>query len=436
MHSLIDDVNQGKKILLVDKTRARLNKKHFQKFAKLVNEQKGSELELILKTSGNELLVDDEFFTEYTLTKIEKSVYSVGGGSGAGTHITKMSESAVCVVLASYVHNNKKFNLDKSVTIPKINNVLDLGTGDTRTAIGEVIDWLKQNPEWMQSVEKTANRLYSELRLTHQHHFHRDSSFMNSLYKKFQELLKPLNTLGLRIGGDKWNPSDIWIATKNRLPAGVDSLSSLNKTLLDGFNDSAIMGVSLKKVGKSVNYSVYNISKQKKSFKFTGLKSQISPVESKDVYITTKSGMLLQIRSFAYGENVQCELKGATANNGKCGHGALKHLVGKLSKERITDSTTIKRLTDRQALSEIKNLFSKCFRSISLSTLESEFKKKKFNSDTIKQDYFVSKIQALQVAWAIKSSPAPSDLVSAIYGYAHSFGLDELFEASVYAKVY
>jgi hypothetical protein len=213
-------------------------------------------------------------------------------------------------------------------------------------------------------------------------------------------------------------------------------MSSLNKTLLEGFNTSQIMGISLKKVGKIVNYSVYNIGTRKKTFKYKGLKSQVSPLDAKDVYITTESGLNMQIRSFGYCENVQCELKGTSANNGKCGHGALKHLVMKLSKQRITDNNTIKRMTEKQALSEIKDLFSKCFRSISLSTLERDFKKKKFQSDKIKQDFLISKIQALQVAWAVKNSPAPSDLVSAIYGYAHSFGLDELFEASVYAKVY
>jgi len=278
--------------------------------------------------------------------------------------------------------------------------------------------------------------LYSELNLTSQHHFHRDSSFMNSLYQKFRELLRPFNTLGLRISGDKWNPSDIWIATKNRLPASVDSVSALNKTLLEGFNSSQIMGVSLKKVGKVVNYSVYNIGQQKKTFRFAGLKSQVSPLDSKDVYIHTEGGMNMQIRSFQYSANVQCELKGTSANNGKCGHGPLKHLITKLSKQRITDAKTIVRMTERQSLSELKDLFSKCFRSISLSTLEKDFKKKKFNSEREREDFLVSKIQALQVAWAVKSSDSPSDLVSAIYGYAHSLGLDELFEASVYAKVY
>ncbi len=436
MHSLIDDVESGKQILLTDNTKVRLSKTHFKKFKKLINEQRGDELERVLKIPGHDLIVDEKFLNEYKLTKIEKTVYSKGSGSGAGAEITKLSEMAVCVVLASYVHNNKKFNLDKSVTIPKINNVLDLGTGDTKTAIEQVIDWLKDNPDWMDSVEKTATRLCSELNLTAQHHFHRDSSFMNSLYKKFQELIKPFNTLGLRISGDKWNPSDIWIATKNRLPAGVDSVASLNKTLLEGFNSSQIIGVSLKKVGKIVNYSVYNIEKQKKTFKYSGLKAQVSPLDSKDTYICTESGMKMQIRSFGMCENVQAELKGTSANMGKIGHGALKYLVTKLSKQRITDNNTIKRMTEKQALSEIKDLFSKCFRSVSLSTLEKDFKKKKFQSDKIKQDFLISKIQALQVAWAVKSSSAPSDLVTAVYGYAHSLGLDDLFEASVYAKVY
>ena len=73
-----------------------------------------------------------------------------------GAEITRLSEMAVCVVLASYVHNNKKFNLDKATTIPKINNVLDLGTGDTKTAIEEVIDWLKEKSRLMDSMEKTV----------------------------------------------------------------------------------------------------------------------------------------------------------------------------------------------------------------------------------------------------------------------------------------
>ena len=82
--SLFISSKGGKEILLTDKTRVRFSKRHFEKFKKLINEQRANELESILKRSNNELLVDDKFFNEYKLTKIEKTVYSKGVGSGAG----------------------------------------------------------------------------------------------------------------------------------------------------------------------------------------------------------------------------------------------------------------------------------------------------------------------------------------------------------------
>ena len=43
MHSLADDVESGKQILLTDSTKVRLSKTHFKKFKKLINEQRGDE---------------------------------------------------------------------------------------------------------------------------------------------------------------------------------------------------------------------------------------------------------------------------------------------------------------------------------------------------------------------------------------------------------
>ena len=68
--------------------------------------------------------------------------------------------------------------------------------------------------------------------------------------------------------------------------------------------------------------------------------------------------------------------------------------------------------------------------------MKKELEKKKFNSDLAKMDFLISKLQALQIAAAIKGDRERNDIVTAIYGYAHSMGLAEMFEASVYAKVY
>ena len=51
-------------------------------------------------------------------------------------------------------------------------------------------------------------------------------------------------------------------------------------------------------------------------------------------------------------------------------------------------------------------------------------------------NYYISKIQALQIASIIKTSKKKNELISIIFAYAASLGLKDLFEASVYAKIY
>ena len=62
-----------------------------------------------------------------------------GSGSGAGAQITALSESAVCIALASLVHTGD-FNLDEETTINAVDKVLDLGSSNTKTEIKKVLD--------------------------------------------------------------------------------------------------------------------------------------------------------------------------------------------------------------------------------------------------------------------------------------------------------
>ena len=61
---------------------------------------------------------------------------------------------------------------------------------------------------------------------------------------------------------------------------------------------------------------------------------------------------------------------------------------------------------------------------------------KKYKTDK-QRDYLVSKYQALQAAVALDNAkPAvQKKIVTGLFGYAYSLGLQNLFEASVYAKV-
>ena len=80
----------------------------------------------------------------------------------------------------------------------------------------------------------------------------------------------------------------------------------------------------------------------------------------------------------------------------------------------------------------------------STQAIERNIKEQKNNSGKLfdewpqkrQDDYYISKIQALQIASIIRSSKNRNEIISIIFAYAASLGLKDLFEASVYAKIY
>lgn len=438
MHRLVCDIENKNKIKIDGGDSVVLyNSNAIKNLKRLLAEKNANKVINYLKENVNNVFVDSKTNIGYRLTQIDKLPYSKGSGSGAGAQITALSESAVCVALASLIHLGE-FNLDEETTINAVDKVLDLGSSNTKSEIKKVLDWLKTDEMWLNSVIMCAEKIKTKLgnKLTRSHHFHRDSIFMNSIYKKFQEHLRPVNKLGIRISNDKWNPSDIWISNKTDLPATSD-IVSLNKVLLEGFKKTEIVGVSLKKAGASVNWSVYNIKKQNQAFKFCRIKPQATPFSSKDVVIETVAGLNMQIRTFGVGQSVQIELKGKFANNGKCGFGATRHIIKSLTNRDLYDNNKIKSMKKDKILSEINKYYGQVFPlKPGFTALERELNGKGFKSNAVALDYLTSKLQALQIAAAIKNDKEKDLIVTGIYGYAHSLGLSEMFEASVYAKVY
>ena len=445
MNSLIEDVNNGKQILMVDKTKVSLDKNKLKPFAKLIEQKKGNVVESNLKKRVDYFVSAKKPVQSYYLTQIEKTVYSKGGGSGAGAYVTKMSECAVCVCLAAKVHCGG-YNSSKKYLIPKIDNVCDLGTGNTKKAIEDVMDWLAKNPTWLKSCEKTANAILgsSQINVNASHHFHRDSKFMNSIYDIFKKTIKKdieSSAPGLKVNSNKWNPSDIWISKKSQISASIDSVIGLNNMLIKSFKNSDIIGVSLKKVGTSANFDVYNLPGTKQqTFDFKGLVNQSDPWSAKDVYFLA-GDLKIQLRSFDNAQNIQAEIKGKTANNGKCGHGPMQFIFKRnISSFKFKSSDDIlaiqKKHGTKKVLEDILEMFKDCFgTSIGDEAFYDNFIKK-YKTDK-QRDYLVSKYQALQAAVALDTAkPAvQKKIVTGLFGYAYSLGLQNLFEASVYAKV-
>jgi hypothetical protein len=451
MNSLIEDINAGKQILLINKKKVIFDKTKIKPFIKLIEQRKGKIVADNLKKKRLDYFVSKKTKESFFLTHIEKTVYSKGGGSGAGAYITKMSEMGVCVCLAARIHSKGKcYNSNKSVLVKEISGVCDLGSGNTATEIENVMDWLNKNPNWLESCKKTAVTIINKAKITTAHHFHRDSKFMNSIYATFRKNIKETikaGAPGLKINANKWNPSDIWISNKSQISAKIDSVTGLNAMLIKAFRESDIVGVSLKKVGTSASWKAYNLPGQKSvKFEFSGIVKQTDPWSAKDVYFlagSEKEPLKIQLRSFDNTQNIQAEIKGKTANNGKCGHGPMSFILKKnFSSFNFKSSNDILALQTKHGtdyvLEEILTMWSKVFgKKYDIETYRDNLNKN-YTKDKI-NDYMTSKYQAMQVAVAINKNEKDKDkltrVMTALFGYAHSIGLQDLFESSVYGKV-
>ena len=198
LHRLVCDIESKNKVKLDSGDSVLFyNSQHIKNLKKMLATKNANKVINFLKENVNNVFVDSKTNIGYRFTQIDKIPYSKGTGSGAGAEVTALSESAVCIALASLVHTGE-FNLDEETTINAVDKVLDLGSGNTKMEIKKVLKWLKTDEKWLNSVIMCAQKLKSKLgnKLTRSHHFHRDSVFMNSIYKKFQEHLKRLALKG------------------------------------------------------------------------------------------------------------------------------------------------------------------------------------------------------------------------------------------------
>jgi hypothetical protein len=383
----------------------------------------------------------------------------MAGGSGGGANQTALAESAVCIATAWLMLTGKdltKKDLSDSKSVKKIitniNKIADIGKLDTKKGIKQVLEFLQKDEAWLSTTVRTATKIKKEkIGSKKDYHFHRDSQFMNDIYKTASSHIKKINKLGLRIDPNKWNPGDIWLARgsgRDGFPATKD-LTSLNKSVLKKFKECEIVGISLKKLSSSGagTWTVYNLPKQQRAFIFDKIEKPAGLLmNSKDVYITAKSGMKIQIRTFDAYQDIQCQITGGHAAGGKAGFGVTKHAIETLTKESLMTWKEVHKLSKPKQIKLIRKFHALCKigATPSVQAIEKNIKQQKNKNgilfdkwpDKRKDDYYISKIQALQIASIIKSSKNKNEIISVIFAYAASLGLKDLFEASVYAKIY
>ncbi len=259
-----------------------------------------------------------------------------GGGSGGGAADTALTESLQCFYNA-YVFNVKK-GACKSVSPTQLKSASKFAHTDK-----SLTDCLNKGPaDWIETdvYIKTANKLWEKYgrRMTKNGsvHFHRGSPFMKGLYDakaachKIDKASDDPQAPG-SFSHDKWNPGDIWATTfgalEKPLAESTSSWGELNAEVMKLAKAGKLLGISLKKIGKSAPATAkeFNTPKQmanKDTFTYNSFKYGKTGdfFSSQDIYIDTSGGEV-QFRTFGGDTSWQGEIKGGSAAGGKIGGG-------------------------------------------------------------------------------------------------------------------
>jgi len=204
------------------------------------------------------------------------SEYNVKNGIrlATGARATALQESSVAQLIA-LVANDKQFKDTKVLTefltnaspedivetIKKFQD--DYNTTETPE---ECINYLQAALHWVKQNSLIAVETVNKFKLNTKHRIHRGSSLSDGLESLATKLANKANSTIKQ--KDKWNPADIWIENKsgdvNKIMNSKD-IYELNDLLIKGSTESSVktmLGISLKAVGKSAQFSFYNFDRE------------------------------------------------------------------------------------------------------------------------------------------------------------------------------
>ena len=130
----------------------------------------------------------------YSLNDLIKAGEFTGRGSGAGAENTKLNEASVCLWAAVYQEAN-----DASYDI--VRRLANKENVAKYYDIDEDIDKIitQENEKWIKHYENVAEFLSKEVLNKEKYIFHRGSSFVKELYKKFNDINKTLDNMITKI---------------------------------------------------------------------------------------------------------------------------------------------------------------------------------------------------------------------------------------------
>ena len=393
-------------------------------------------------------------------------------GSGGGSEVTRIGESAQCFYLALRFYHKEHSKGDLTCGCDTILQRKDFEWAvdnkyvDTNATIDEVVSLPL---DWRESCCNGANAIFDELKggLGRKYKFVRGNNVNDIDDGAIKKAFLKVKKLHAEQGGtdfsseDKWNPADIWIVDKGKENSiktqlsNITSLGDLNTLVYEWYLSKDLIGVSLKKNPNKPSIKLKNkpgttrttdakwvksevVFDNKKNF--TG--KNISKRYPMDVYIYYGNGPndRFQARNFGGSSTSpvpswQLELKGKFANQGRIGGGVVYGVMsrmkptvrptGKLSYNNQTTWTDSKgnKLVD-EIYTRLKDNNAKGLNGLS----EADIKGRIMEQD---QSYRYSKISGLRLIDFLKNNTKKTKVVEALFHYASS----ESDDSGVYLKM-
>ena len=269
--------------------------------------------------------------SEITLTKITKTTqFGSNKGSGGGSDATALFEGAACWMTAYRYTLRSDIDPEYIVTLEDLKAVSK--SVETDESIEKIHQFLIDDPAWMKSSIKTANKLYGSTKYRNtKFKFHRGTSIVNIVEDHFKKVNKEEGRPFANI--NKWTPADIYMCSHDfNVSMITDEMifqGGINKVMKQLIKEKKLIGVSLKKVeGMKANLTEHNFTKAsltiKKPFESVGSNSLMG---SMDVYLKGK-GVSVQYRATdVEGKTWQGEVIGVAAKHGKVGGGVMNYIM-------------------------------------------------------------------------------------------------------------
>lgn len=324
----LEKIENGEPLELVNGSSVKIDLEKSSEAIELLKSKKYSSL------AGVKKMFFDDKGNSYSLSNFSKTEeFGSGSGSGGGTAQTDVQESTQCLFNALSYRLKKGKLTEQDCTQENFEKVKQYVI--TTTSFEDMIKFALEEKSWQNTMIQTANALY----VTYPNKnfiFHRQSPFVKNLENTFNIAKKKEN---LSLNKDKWNPADIWMVDKSISNIKFEEdLETLNSQILELYHEEKLIGVSLKKIGKSADITVYNSEPVEHEYSYEGYTSS---EKSKYSTILFNEGRIA-FRSFNYADNFAGEIQGKSAAHGKIGMGIINNFVNKNTTENIPPTKEIR----------------------------------------------------------------------------------------------